>query len=182
MSAIVRVVCVTGMPGCGKEETLTVARDVGFSVVRMGDAVREEATRRGLPMSDSAVGGLAQAEREAHGYGVWAERTLARIHGERVLIDGLRGRAELDVFRKALGADLTVLAVHASPRTRYERMQLRQRKDDAAGPEAFRARDQRELGWGLGEVIAMADVVLVNEGTLDEFRRVARAALERLHG
>jgi len=31
-------------------------------------------------------------------------------------------------------------------------------------------------------VIATADVMLVNEASLDEFRRQARAALERLHG
>jgi len=170
------------MPGCGKEEVLSVAQELGFSIVRMGDVVREEARRRGLPITDAAVGGLAHAERQAHGYGVWAERTLPRIQGERVLVDGLRGRAELDVFRKAFGGHLTVLAIHASPTTRYQRMMKRRRKDDAPGYEAFQARDVRELGWGLGEVIATADVMLVNEGPLEDFRRQARETLERLHG
>ncbi len=177
-----------------------MAQELGFSIVRMGDVVREEAQRRGLPITDAAVGGLAHAERQAHGYGVWAERTLPRIRGERILVDGLRGRAELDVFRKAFGDHLTVLAIHASPTTRYQRMMKRRRTDDAPGYEryqrmmkrrrtddapgyeAFRARDIRELGWGLGEVIAIADVMLVNEGSLEEFRRQAREALERLHG
>jgi len=170
------------MPGCGKEEVLSVAQELGFSIVRMGDVVREDARRRGLPITDAAVGGLAHAEREAHGYGVWAERTLPRIQGERVLVDGLRGRAELDVFRRAFGDHLTVVAVHASPTTRYQRMMKRRRMDDAPGNEAFRGRDIRELGWGLGEVIATADVMLVNEGSLEEFRGQARATLERLHG
>jgi dephospho-CoA kinase len=178
----VRVVCLTGMPGCGKEEALSVAQSLGFSIVRMGDVVREEAVRRNVPITDPSVGRMAHAEREAHGYGIWAERTLPQIRGDRVLVDGLRGRAELDVFRKAFGEDLVVVAVHASTKTRYERMFRRQRKDDAMSLEAVRARDKRELGWGLGEVIAMADVMLVNEGGLDEFRRQARAALERLHG
>ncbi len=170
------------MPGCGKEEALAVAQNLGFSIVRMGDVVREEALRRGLPITDAAVGGMAHAERQANGLGVWAERTLSRIQGEHVLIDGLRGRAELDIFRGAFGDDLSVVAVHASPKTRYERMMRRGRGDDAGTIEAFRARDLRELSWGLGDVIATADVMLVNEGTLDEFRRQARAALGRLHG
>ena len=176
------VVCVTGMPGCGKEEVLAVAQGLGFSIVRMGDVVREDAARRGLPITDAAVGGMAHAERQAHGLGIWAERTLPRIRGDRVLVDGLRGLAELEVFRKAFGDDLSVVAVHASPKTRYERMLRRQRKDDAGTTEAFRTRDLRELSWGLGDVIATADVTLVNEGTLDDLRRQARAALERFHG
>ena len=178
----VRVVCLTGMPGCGKEEALAVAQTLGFSVVRMGDVVREEALRRGLPITDATVGGMANAERQVHGMGIWAERTLPRIQGERVLVDGLRGRAELEVFREAFGADLSVVAVHASPKTRHERMLRRRRTDDAGSVEAFHARDLRELSWGLGDVIATADVMLVNEGTLEDFRRQARAALGRLHG
>jgi dephospho-CoA kinase len=178
----VRVVCLTGMPGCGKEEALAVAQGLGFSIIRMGDVVREEASRRLLPITDATVGGMANAERQVHGLGVWAERTVPRIRGDRVLVDGLRGRAELEVFRNAFGDALVVVAVHASPKTRYERMLRRRRTDDAGSLEAFHARDLRELGWGLGEVIAMADVMLVNEGTLDEFRRQAKAALERLHG
>src|SRR5437667_1185099 len=170
------------MPGCGKEEILAVAKDLGFSIVRMGDVVREEARRRGLPITESAVGGMATAEREAHGFGVWAERTLPRIHGDRIVVDGLRGRAELDVFRKTFGDALLVLAVHASPTTRHERMLRRKRLDDAITMEAIRARDLRELRWGLGEVIATADILLCNDTTVDEFRRQARVALERLHG
>ena len=170
------------MPGCGKEEVLAVAQTVGFSIVRMGDVVREEVRRRGLPISDASVGGLAHAERQAHGFGIWAERTVPRIHGDRVLVDGLRGRAELEVFRGAFGDELTVIAVHASPKTRYERMLRRGRTDDAGTIEAFQARDTRELGWGLGDVIATADVMLVNESSLEALHEAAKVALERLHG
>jgi dephospho-CoA kinase len=88
----------------------------------------------------------------------------------------------LEIFRRAFGGDLSVVAVHASPKTRYERMLRRRRTDDARSIDAFRARDLRELSWGLGDVIATSDVMLVNEGTLEEFRREARTALEQLHG
>jgi len=174
------VVCVTGMPGCGKEEVLRVAAGLGFSVVRMGDVVRAEASRRGLPMEDRTVGGLAHQERVEHGFGIWAERTLPRLQGERVLVDGLRGKAELDVFRRAFGERLVVIAVHASPQTRYRRMRERSRSDDAATLADLCARDERELGWGLGEVIATADVVLVNEESLASFRAETRKALRAI--
>lgn len=170
------------MPGAGKEEFVQVAAEMGFSIVRMGDVVRDEARHRGLPITDAAVGGMAHAERQAHGYGIWAARTVPRVRGERVVIDGLRGKAELEVFRKAFGQDLIVLAIHASPATRYERVKQRQRADDAMTPETFRARDERELSWGLGDVIATADLVIVNEDTPEAFRSEARSVLERIHG
>lgn len=170
------------MPAAGKEEFVQVGMAMGFSIVRMGDVVREEATRRGLPITDAAVGGMANGEREVYGFGIWAEHTLPKISGDRVIVDGLRGKAELDVFRRAFGDSLVVLAIHASPRTRLARVKRRQRPDDAATEAAFWARDQRELSWGLGDVIAAADLMIVNEGSLEAFRAEARAILERLHG
>src|SRR2546428_2779935 len=170
------------MPGCGKEEVLVVAKDLGLSIVRMGDVVREVAQRRGLPITDAAVGGMAQAEREAHGFGIWAERTLPRIYGDRVVVEGLRGRVELEVFRKAFGEGLVVIAVHASPKTRHERMLRRKRSDDALTIEAVQQAELRALRWGVCDGVAAADGLPGEETRLEEFRRQARAALERLHG
>jgi dephospho-CoA kinase len=178
----VKVVCVAGMPGCGKEEFLQVADEVGFSVVRMGDTVREEARERGIGQSDEAIGGFAHREREVHGYGVWAERTLPRVRGERVVIDGLRGSKELEVFRKGLGQGVEVVAVHAAPRVRFERLRQRNRSDAPATWEEYLVRDTRELRWGLGDVIATADYMIVNEGDLPAFRARAREVLESVLG
>ncbi len=177
-----KVLCLTGMPGCGKEEFVLVARDLRFSVVRMGDAVREEASCQGHGTSDEAIGGFAHREREAHGYGVWAERTLPRIVGERVLVDGLRGSAELEVFRKAFGESLRVVAVHASPRVRFARLRARNRSDAPASWDEFLVRDRRELAWGLGDMIATADFLIVNEEDLGPFRARSREVLTGVLG
>ncbi len=173
---------MTGMPAAGKEEFQKVAADLGYAIVRMGDVVREEARRRGLPVTDTAVGGMAHEERQKHGEAVWAERTIPRVLGERVCIDGLRSPAELAAFRRAFGSGLIVYAIEASPRTRWERVRLRQRPDDARTWEEFLRRDSREEGWGLSKVIEAADVRIVNEGTLDEFYRRVRQELTRLDG
>ncbi|MEE9341314.1 MAG: AAA family ATPase, partial [Thermoplasmata archaeon] len=61
------MICVTGMPGCGKEEFIKVCSNHGYQITRMGDVVREEAQRRGLPFSDASVGGMADKERNIHG-------------------------------------------------------------------------------------------------------------------
>ena len=163
-----RVVCVTGMPGCGKEEFVRVAQERGLAIVRMGDVVREEAKRRGLKFSDETVGGMAHEERVRLGFGIWAERTVPHVGDALTVIDGIRGREEVEVFRRAFGEALVVVAIHASPKTRYGRILKRGRGDDVLSLEEFHRREERELGWGLAEVIATADHVIVNEGTLQE--------------
>ncbi len=168
------------MPAAGKEEFQKVAAQEGYVIVRMGDVVRAEARRRGLPITDAAVGGMAHEEREKHGVAVWAERTIPQVRAERVCIDGLRSPAELATFRKAFGQGLVVYAVTASPETRWARVQRRRREDDARTWEEFLGRDTRERGWGLEDVIAAADVTIVNEGSLDQFYADVRGALRDL--
>ena len=59
-------------------------------------------------------------------------------------------------------------------------MSTRGRPDDGVGLQEFYDRDRRELKWGIGNAFALADGMLLNEGTLDQFRREARTTLERI--
>ncbi len=73
------IIALTGMPAAGKGEVASVARERGWAVHRIGDLVWEETERRGLELAPASVGAFANGEREAHGYGVWASRSLERI-------------------------------------------------------------------------------------------------------
>jgi dephospho-CoA kinase len=162
----VRVVGFTGMPGSGKTLAAEAAGHLGIPVVRMGDCVWEEVRARGLPLSDEHVGRVAHEMRQLHGAGIWAERTLEKVRKlnvAKVAIDGVRSMAEVRAFQAALGSDFVLVALHASPTMRHRRLLARGREDEAASEAAARERDQRELAWGIGEVIALADVVLLNE-------------------
>jgi len=168
------------MPACGKEEFLKVAQSKGFAVVRMGDTVRDEAVKTGVRIKDPDVGNFADAERRRHGFGIWAQRTIPRISGKLNLIDGIRGNAEVEVFKAAFSTAIRVVAIHASPAIRLKRTMARKRQDDTTNAFDFEARDTRELTWGLGTVIARADHLIVNENGLDDFRRKASTVLEKI--
>lgn len=168
------------MPGCGKEEFIKVAKESGFDVVRMGDIVREEATRRGLDSDDKSVGGMANEEREKYGLGIWAVRTLPRIKGTRVMVDGIRGIAEIEVFREAYPENLWVISIEASTETRYERIKRRKRKDATYTREQFDKRDEREKKWGIEQAMAEADFTILNEGSLDEYQKEAEKVLKEI--
>jgi dephospho-CoA kinase len=168
------------MPGSGKEEFIEVAAEFGFEIVRMGDLVREEARRRGLDPGDTSVGGLANQEREENGMGIWAERTIPKITGPRVIIDGVRGIAEIKVFRDAFSSDLSVVSVEASSDTRYERIRSRGRRDATLTREQFEDRDERERSWGIEMAMKEAEYTILNEGSLEDYRREVREVLGEL--
>jgi dephospho-CoA kinase len=72
------------------------------------------------------------------------------------------------------------MAVHASPETRFTRLFHRRRSDDAADWEVFHKRDTRELSVGLGNAIAMAEYVVVNEEPVVVVKRRARETLVKV--
>ncbi len=58
--------------------------------------------------------------------------------------------------------------VFASPATRFNRLKQRGRSDDPKNREMFDKRDLTELKVGIGSVIALADHILVNEGSKED--------------
>lgn len=173
-----KVLVVTGMPGAGKEEFVKVAKRKGHTIIRMGDVVRQEAERQGVVMDDKGIGGFASSERQAYGPDIWALRCLDVLGPGPAVIDGSRSLMEMRAFRSALGEGTELVAVHSSPAVRFERLRKRNRSDAPRSIQEFADRDERELGWGLGSLIAMADIMLVNEGTLEEFHALVEKELE----
>lgn len=172
-----KAISFTGLPGSGKSEAVKVAEDMGIKVVRMGDEVRNEARRRGLELTDENLGKIADEMRKKEGMDIWARKCLPDIGNDMVVIDGIRNMEEVELFRQHINKFILV-AIHASPRTRYERMMKRGREDDTFSEEKLRERDERELRWGIGNVVAMADIVIVNEGSLEEFKEKIKKILE----
>ncbi|MCI4349853.1 MAG: flagellar hook-basal body complex protein FliE [Thermoplasmata archaeon] len=172
-----RLIVTVGMPGSGKDELIEVARQLGLATLKMGDLVRDETRRRGLPLNNANIGRIANEERDKHGAAVWAQRAIAKLTETKMLVDGCRSDAEVTVFRHHFG-DLFVLGIYSSPETRYDRLMRRARGDDGQNLQEFYDRDRRELKWGIGNAFTLVDGMLLNEGSLEEFRRIARSTLE----
>lgn len=174
-----KIIGLSGMPGSGKGVFVETAKKKGFDVVRMGDAVWEHVKKKGLTLNDENVGRVADEERKKVGYGIWAERTLPLIKNEETVVDGIRSIEEVRIFKKHF-PNFIVVSIHSSPGTRFQRIMKRKRVDDTFSKEKFDERDKRELSWGIGEVIALADVMIVNELGADEFKRNIENVLEEL--
>jgi len=172
-----KIVVVAGMPGTGKEEFLSVADSMGIPFARMGDVVRDFYSR-----SDDkkmSIGEFANGERKKVGKNIWAQRTIERIGGETFFVDGCRSMDEVGSFRE-LSGDVVIVGIHSPPDQRYERVVKRGRGDAPRSIEEFNERDSREISWGLAEVLALSDVMIVNDSGLDAFHSISERVLEGL--
>ncbi|MGB9959805.1 MAG: AAA family ATPase [Candidatus Bathyarchaeales archaeon] len=176
------VVGLAGMPGAGKSVVVNVAKEKGYGVVVMGDEVREEARKRGLEPTPENIGRLMLELRHVDGEAVIAKKCIPKICSRaesKIIIDGIRSLVEVEEFRKNF-RNFALVAVHSSPETRFKRLYQRQRSDDPKDWEIFHERDMRELRVGLGNAIAMADYMIINEESLDEVKRKVGQVLERI--
>ncbi len=181
-----RVLGMTGMPGSGKGEACVIAREKGIPVRSMGDVVRSCFASSCPGRDPRETGRFADEERKRFGKDIWALRLIEEVEGlistgeKLVIIDGVRSSFEVDVFKTRWGDGFSILSVHSSPRTRFHRLLNRGRSDDPRTREDFDERDDRELGWGLGDVIARADMMLVNESEMHELKEDFNKLLEGL--
>ncbi|QZY00825.1 AAA family ATPase [Halobaculum rubrum] len=178
-----RVIGTVGLPGSGKGEAAAVAEEEGVPVVTMGDVIRAECRDRGLDPAEHH-GEIARALREENGPAAIAERSVpliedaaARADAGAVLVDGLRAPVELERFRERFGDDFTLVAITAPFDLRVDRLGERGRDDSDVDVEALRDREERELEFGMGEVIEAADLTVDNTDTLASFRDRIRAVL-----
>ncbi len=176
------VIGLAGMPGSGKSIVVDVAREMGYNIVVMGDVIRQETLNRGLELTPQNVGKVMLELRQESGNYVIAQKCIPKIEEQassKVLVDGLRSLFEADIFKEHF-AKFNLVAVHASPQTRFTRLSTRRRSDDPAEWKVFQERDMRELGVGLGNVIAMAEQVIVNDNSFEHVRAKVKVSLERI--
>ena len=87
------VVGIAGMPGSGKATIKEFAQEMGYSMVVMGDEIREEAKRRKLKPTPENLGQLMLKLREEEGPAVVARRCVPKTESAEekvVIVDGIR--------------------------------------------------------------------------------------------
>lgn len=136
----------------------------GWKRVVMGDVIREETKRRGLPPDAKNTGEVMKQLRAERGEAAVAElcmEVIEKTPSEKTVVDGVRSVPEVEVFRRR--GPVLLVAVDASPKRRFELLRERRRSDDPLTYDMFRARDERELAVGVGKAIALADETVSNE-------------------
>ena len=180
-----KVIGIVGMPGSGKGEFSSVAEELKIPVVVMGDSIRKEVRRQGLPPNDENMGQVAQNLRKKFGMAAIARICIPEIEKQGdnfnniVLVDGIRGDAEVREFMEYF-PEFTLVFIDAPLEDRFKRLSERGRSDDLSEIDDLIQRDNRECSFGLKRAIEMATVIISNTGTRDNFREQVYSYLKNL--
>lgn len=169
------IIGITGTLGAGKGTVVEYLKQKGFVHHSGSGYLKEVLLAQGKELNRDAYSKLAGEIREADPAG------LARILYERIeassvsdaIIEALHDVGEAEFVRSHGGV---ILGVDADIRLRYERSVARGSEKDQVSFEDFKRHIEREEeGSGhhhIKAVLAMADHIIMNNGTVDELHRL----------
>lgn len=169
------------MPLAGKTTVATIIQQNEYSVLDMGDVVRKERDKRDIPVAET--GRFVNEQRQQKGMDAIAQLSIPYLEDlmkntERIVITGMRGWMEKERFEAETDAEIDVIAVWASRKTRKQRMEERERQEDVEG-DSFHERDLRDLDNGVGKLIALSDhLVKNNQASENELEQRVKELIE----
>jgi len=178
-----KVASIVGMAGSGKSEVAGIFEQHGFVRIRFGDITDAEVEKRGLPLNEENERYIRELLRGELGMSAYAQLNLPRIDAalkdSNAVIDGLYSWEEYAYLKDYYGKDFFVIAVWASPKTRYSRLKGRSRR--GLTREEAASRDRAEIeNLNKGGPIAMADFTLSNESSLRELSGEIERIISRI--
>ena len=178
-----KVVSVVGMSGSGKSEVTGVFEKNGFVGIRFGDITDQEMRRRELNSGEKNERYIRELLRQEHGMAAYAVLNLPRIDSalkySNVVIDGLYSWEEYTFLKDHYGANIYIVAVWASPKTRCTRLAGRVKRSLAA--EEALSRDRAEIeNINKGGPIAIADFTIINESSVENLERTVERIISQI--
>ena len=178
-----KVAAVVGLSGAGKSEVARIFEKNGFMRVRFGDLTDQEIRKRSLKLTEANERLIREELRREHGMAAYAKLNLPRIDAVRknsdVVIDGLYSWEEYKLLKSCYGENLCLVAVWASPSTRYRR--LGGRAVRPLSPDEALSRDGAEIeNINKGGPIALADFTILNEDSLKSLTQESERIIKEL--
>lgn len=172
------------MPGSGKTEAIEyLMHQYAWPKVYFGDVTFDEMKRRGLERTQANERLVREDLRNLHGDDYYAKEVIKKVEAltDRpvILLESFYSAAEYRVFKERFVDDFLTIAIHARPSLRHER--LLHRPERPLTLQESEERDWAQLNrLTQGTPIALADYMVVNEGTKEEFQRKLDEAMNNI--
>lgn len=169
-----KIIAIVGMTGSGKTDASNFLCEKGLAYVRFGDITMEELKKRNLEINEKNERMIRESLRKEHGMAAYAKLNIPQLEETlkkgSVVADGLYSWEEYLLLKEKFGERLVVLAICASPKTRYARLAKRAIRPLTSEETASRDRAEIENLHKAGP-IAMADFTIVNEDNLETLKK-----------
>lgn len=180
------VVGLTGTLGSGKETAKEIIKK-NFSCyyVTLSTIIRGELEKRKTNFNRTSLQDMGDQMRKQYGTHILALLAVEYLPHDKeiIIIDGIRNPGEVEWLRKKFGKSFVLVGVDAPQNIRWERMQKRAKRTDPKTFEDFLEAEKRDLGEGqpeygqqVGPCMKMADVTIVNDGSVEDFEKKIKEA------
>jgi len=180
------IIGVTGTIGAGKDTVTDYLRDKhSFTVVSMGDLVREELKTSGMDDSRENLQFLAKKRTDEFGNGYWARKCAAKIQKlgvAKVAVTGVRRPMDTSIPKKVFGDIYKLILVDAGTEIRFKRLKSRKRVGDPKTISEFKKQESAEHKlFDFEKTASLADFVVKNETTLEDLHKQVEEILKKLN-
>lgn len=178
-----KVIVLTGLPLSGKSVLARhVSKKWGIPYYETGPFVFKEVEESGLEITGANIKKITDDRKAIADY-YFTQKAVEAMLSENpnkdlFLLSGIRAMSEVEFLRERFGRDnVLLLGVHASLKTRYERIFNKDRSGATEGVDSsksaedkrlqdfdeFMARNKKELSFGVGSVMSLSDFLINND-------------------
>ena len=184
--SIKMIIGITGTLGAGKGSVVEFLKKKGFKHYSAREFIKEEVLKKGLEVNRDTLVYVGNELRKNNSPSYIAEKLYerARNDGGNCVIESLRTIGEVRALREK--GDFYFIAVDASQKVRYERVRGRKSETDRISFERFVEDERREMisddpnKQNLRACIDLADVKIINNGSLDDLEKDVNELLEKI--
>ena len=167
---------IIGEIAAGKDTAAAVFSErLGMPVFELSKILKDIATERDLPNTRPTQIEISEELAEKFGSQILAELFCKQLRTPTI-VTGMRQVGQLKYLRE--NTNFFLIAISATPEIRYERSQKRAKHSDVISYEEFiqiRKRDTGSKLQNFTDCLAMADIVIENNNSYEEFIRNLQA-------
>lgn len=169
-----KIIAIVGMCGVGKSVASEFLEELGYKKVYFGGVTLEKMKEEGIEVNPDNEKKMRESLRAKYGMGAYAIILLPKIRelskSNNVVLDGLYSWDELKILKQELGNSLTVIAVVADKKIRYDRLKIREVRP--LTNEEAKNRDVAEIeNIAKAGPIAYADYYIDNNHDIDNYKQ-----------
>ena len=176
-----KIIAIVGMCGVGKSVASDILEELNYKKVYFGGVTMDKMKEEGLEITPENEKMMRERLRSEYGMGAYAIILLPRIkelsQDNNVVLDGLYSWDELKILKEELGDALSVIAIVADKKLRYDRLSVRDirpfNNDEAKNRDISEIENIAKAG-----PIAYADYYIDNNHDVETYRKRLLEILE----